>query len=463
MKKYIALFLTMLMVLGIVAGCGQTEEASEPEPEAVEETTEETEAEEPEEETTETVDGIWVPDEPVTIEFWHAMSGGNGETLEAIVQDFNDTYENIEVVPIFQGHYKDLFEKLNASAQAGTLPPLSMIYANRLTAYVMNDMVEDLGPYITDEEYGFDEEIWNDIPEGLRDNGMWDGIHYSLPFNKSAYLMYYNPDALEEKGVEVPTTWEELRAAGEALTDGDKTGIVFNKSVGVDFSFWVEQAGGHIYDEAEDKVLIDTPEVKEAYEFIVSMIEDGIAEVAFEDGYITGPMSRGEAFIGFASSSNIPHMKEACDATGVNWKVAVLPEGEEKAALFSGTDITIFNSPTEEEKKAAFEFIKYWFVEDTQVQWAKGSGYMPLTTAALESDEFQRFLEEEDPSKGIAAQMFPYAYQDPKGLNGYAIHSNMQEALEEILAGEKTIDEALADAQEEATRDMEEAKKNSAQ
>ena len=403
---------------------------------------------------------VYVPKEKQVLEFWHAMAGENGVTLEALVKKFNETHTNIEVVPVFQGHYRELFEKLNGAAQAHTLPALSMIYCNRLTAYVMNDLVEDLNPRIEDATYGFDPAVWNDIPVGLRDNGMWDGIHRSLPFNKGAYFMYYNEDALKEKNIAVPTTWDELREAARQLTGNGAVGLVFNKSVGIDFSFWVEQAGGHIYDEATETVLIDTPEVKEAYEFIVSMIKENIAKIEFEEGYITGPISRREAFIGFASSSNIPHIKEACKSTGVNWKVAELPRGKKAAALFSGTDITMFNTIPEETKRAAFEFMKYWFETDTQIVWGKGSGYLPLTNAASQSKEFQEFLATEDPSKQIAANMFPYAYQDPKGLNGYAIHANMQKALEEIVAGKKTIDQALKDAQIQATKEIDEAKNN---
>ena len=334
----------------------------------------------------------YVPAEKQVLEFWHAMSGENGTVLEALVKKFNETHTNIEVVPVFQGHYRELFEKLNGAAQAGTLPALSMIYCNRLTAYVMNDLVEDLNPRIEDAKYGFDPAVWNDIPVGLRDNGMWNGIHRSLPFNKGAYLMYYNEEALKEKGLSAPATWEELRDAARKLTGNGAVGLVFNKSVGIDFSFWVEQAGGHIYDENTETVLIDTPEVKEAYEFIVSMIKEKIAKIEFEEGYITGPLSRKEAFIGFASSSNIPRMKEACNATGVTWKVAELPKGKKAAALFSGTDITMFNTVPEETKRAAFEFMKYWFETDTQIVWGKGSGYLPLTNAALHSKEFQAFL-----------------------------------------------------------------------
>ena len=88
------------------------------------------------------------------------MSGENGTVLEALVKKFNETHTNIEVVSVFQGHYRELFEKLNGAAQAGTLPALSMIYCNRLTAYVMNDLVEDLNPRIADAKYGFDPVVW---------------------------------------------------------------------------------------------------------------------------------------------------------------------------------------------------------------------------------------------------------------------------------------------------------------
>ena len=100
------------------------------------------------------------PCSSVDYEFWHAMSGENGTVLEALVKKFNETHTNIEVVSVFQGHYRELFEKLNGAAQAGTLPALSMIYCNRLTAYVMNDLVEDLNPRIADAKYGFDPVVW---------------------------------------------------------------------------------------------------------------------------------------------------------------------------------------------------------------------------------------------------------------------------------------------------------------
>ncbi|KNF07735.1 putative carbohydrate uptake ABC transporter periplasmic-binding protein [Gottschalkia purinilytica] len=436
MKRILSLFLVIAMVVGMV-GCNKQQETN----------------------TKDVGQAQNKSTKPVEIEFWHALADENGEVLQSLVDKFNKQNPNIKVKAVFQGHYKELFEKLNGAAQAGNLPTLSMIYCNRLSAYVLNDLVQELDPYIFDKKIGMDKKIWEDIPKPLRDNGMWNGKHFSLPFNKSAYLMYYNVDALKEAGVEVPTTWEELKEAGKKLSKDGKKGIAFNKSVGVDFSYWVEQAGGHIYDEKTDTILIDTPETKKAYEFIVGMVKEGIGKVAFEDGYITGPMSRGESFIGFATSSNLPEMEEACKETGVNWAVAELPKGEKQASLFAGTDITMFNTSTDEQKKAAWEFMKFWFAEETTTEWGIKSGYLPMTNSSTRSDKFQEFLKT-DSSKKVALDQFSYAYQDPKVLNGYAIHKNMQEALEEILSGKKTIEQALKDAQQNTRKELDEAKKS---
>jgi multiple sugar transport system substrate-binding protein len=442
MKKFMVLLLSLAMILSLV-GCEKTEGNKDS-------STGSNKTDNPEQS---------APKEVVELEFWHAMADTNGEVLQKIVDQFNSEHPGIKVNAYFQGHYKDLFEKLSGAAQANTLPTISMIYANRLTAYVMNGLVEELDPYIFDKNLGMDTTVWNDIPAGLRDNGMWDGKHYSLPFNKGSYLMFYNVDALAKAGIEVPQTWDDLRAAAEILSKDGKKAIAFNKSAGIDFSFWVEQAGGHIYDDATDTILINTPETKKAYEFVVDLVKDGLAQVAYEDGYITGPMSRGESFIGFASSSNLPAMKEACATSGVKWAVAELPKGEKKAVVFSGTDITMFNTSSEKQKKAAWEFIKFWYNTDVTAKWGIESGYIPMTGEGVKSAAFQEYAKN-DPSKLVATNQLPYSYQDPKALNGYAIHSNMQEALDEILAGTKTIDKALEDAQNKARAEMDEAKKN---
>ena len=55
-----------------------------------------------------------------------------------------------------------------------------------------------------------------------------EGELLSMPFNSSSPVLWYNADALEAAGVEVPTTWAEVEAAAAALVDnGMECGVSF--------------------------------------------------------------------------------------------------------------------------------------------------------------------------------------------------------------------------------------------
>ena len=164
------------------------------------------------------------PAEQVEISFWHAMSGVNEEAIQKITDDFMAQNPNVKVTLMNQGGYRDLFDKLMASAKANQLPNLAQIYSNRLSWYVDKGLSLDLTPYMDAEGTGLTEEDYADIPTMFMDDCIWGEGQYAMPFNKSMMVLYYNVGMFEEAGIEVPTTWEEWAAAAEKLTkdtDGD--------------------------------------------------------------------------------------------------------------------------------------------------------------------------------------------------------------------------------------------------
>jgi len=48
---------------------------------------------------------------PVTITFWHAMSGSRLGVLESIIESFNATHPDFEVKPLFTGSYAETLTK----------------------------------------------------------------------------------------------------------------------------------------------------------------------------------------------------------------------------------------------------------------------------------------------------------------------------------------------------------------
>lgn len=398
--------------------------------------------------------------QPKTIQFWHAMTGTNKAVLQEIADKFNQQDE-YKVELIYQGHYRDLFAKLEGAAKAKKLPAMAMIFNNRLVSYVLNDFVEPLDEMMTDPKTGFTREQWEDIPQFLREVSIWNGKHYAMPFNKASYLLFYNKKMLKEKGITPPTTWEEMAAAAAALTseDGKVYGLAFNRSVAIDGSIWVEQAGGHLYDEKTDTLTFNQEPGVKAYEFLTSMITKGHAQIAREEKYIIGPFGRGEAAMGVSSMSKLPNIIETCAANDVEFGTIVLPKGERNADLFSGTNVAIFNTCPEEDRQAAFRFLKFFLSPEMQWEWGTRSGYLPLSWKILKSDRYTNFAKANNPAKLAILPAFGWGYSDPKIINGYAIHDNMSKALDAILLESKDIKEALDEAAKRAWKEILEARK----
>src|SRR5690625_410233 len=62
------------------------------------------------------------------ISFWHAMSGSNGDELEAIVDKFNDQSDSVHVEAIYQGSYDDSLTKLRAIGGSDEAPSIVLVF-----------------------------------------------------------------------------------------------------------------------------------------------------------------------------------------------------------------------------------------------------------------------------------------------------------------------------------------------
>jgi multiple sugar transport system substrate-binding protein len=441
-QRLLALLLMVVMIFGLV-GCNQKP--------VTKEETEETKGKELAEIATEIT-------EPVEVNFWHSMQGDNEEALIALADKFMTENPKIKINLVFQGGYRELFEKLMASAKANQLPTITQIYSNRLSWYVSKDLVENLNPYIENEAIGLTDEEIADYPALFLDDGIWDGKQYAMPFNKSQMVLYYNVDMFKEVGLEVPKTWEEWKSAAAALTKEDVIGLVFANNLSTDIAPWVKQSGGVTMSEKDNVLLFDTPEMKEAVEFLNSLIQDGSARLAGEDKNPNVPFSQGKAAMCVASTSAISRIdKDAVE--GLNWFAAPLPGNKTNDQLYYGTNIAVFNTGTPEEKLGAWLFSKFLTSPENTAYFAENTGYVPVRKSAKETEDYKKHLEE-NPVKAVALESFDIGFQGTRNIGGINALDILGEELDLVFANEKSVDEALKDAQERGTRALEEAKKN---
>ena len=457
MKKILAMLLACMMVLSMVACGAQSAPAATeaPAPAA-------TEAPAPA--ATEAPAPAETEPEEVELVFWHAMSGANEEAMIKITEDFMKEYPHITVKLENQGGYTDLFDKLMASAKSNQLPHLAQIYSNRLSWYVDKGLVLDLTPYMNDPAIGFTAEELADIPEMFLDNCIWDGGQYALPFNKSMMVLYYNVDMLAEAGVEVPTTWEEWAEASKKLTkdtDGDGEadiyGTVFANNLSTDIAPWIHQAGGTaLLDDATGTPLFESDAMKEAITFLNGMFQDGSARFAGEDKNANVPVQQGRAAMCVASTSALPTI-EKNTLEGINIHCAALPGHKTNDQLYYGTNVTIYDVGTDAEKEAAWLYLKFFIATDNTAYFASQTGYMPVRKSAMNSDVYKDILAAK-PMKQVPMDNFDLGFQGDRCIGCINALNALGEQLQLVFAGEKDLDTALADAQINGQKAVDEAR-----
>lgn len=445
-KKFLSLLLCGVMMSSILVGCSTTKDENK------------------ENEENKATIATKVT-EPVEISFWHAMSGVNEEAIKKITTDFESKNPNIKVNLVNQGDYLTLFDKLMASAKSNQLPTITQIYSNRLSWYISKDLVTDLTPFMKDSETGFTDEDYKDIPEMFLADGIWNEKQYAMPFNKSQMVLYYNEGMLKDAGIDVPTTWKEWADAAKKLTkdengDGEPEvyGCVFANNLSTDIAPWVKQAGGVTMDEKTNKLNFDTPEMKEAVEFLNNMIQNKSARLSGDDQNANIPLQDGRAAMCVASTSALPYIEEGT-VDGITIQAAALPGNKTDDQLYYGTNVALFNTATEQEQQAAWEYIKYLTSTENTAYFAAQTGYIPVRKSAQKDPEFSKILAEK-PIKQLSFDCMDKGFQGTRNIGGINALDELGKQLDLVFNGKKSIDEALKDAQKNGTKALEEAKNN---
>ena len=183
---------------------------------------------------------------PVKITFWHSMGGVNGEAIAAMVSEFNAINEGkIEVTYEYQGTYDEGFAKLQASG--GNYPCDIMQVYDIGTRYMIDSgWVLPMQTYIEKDKWDI-----NQIEPNIAAYYTVDGTLYSMPFNSSTPLLYYNKTAFEEAGItKVPTNFDEIYEAAAKLRVMNADGSVKRYGFGMGnygwfFEQWMGKQGLH--------------------------------------------------------------------------------------------------------------------------------------------------------------------------------------------------------------------------
>ena len=374
-----------------------------------------------------------------TITFWHAMNGAPEKALQKLTDDFMKANPNIKVELQNQSTYKDLQAKINSTLTSPKdLPTITQAYPNWLFNAASQDTLVDFKPYIENETIGFKkgEEIRSDLMQGAQING----VQYGIPFNKSTEVLFYNADLLKQYGVKVPTTLDELKEAAKTIYEKSNHEIVgagFDslnnyyaigmKNKGVDFTKELDLTGDAS---------------KEVIKYYADGIRDGYFRTAGSDKYLSGPFQNKKIAMYVGSSAGESFVAKGAKEAGYEYGIAPRPE---KYNLQQGTDIYMFEgSTTEEQRTAAFLYLKFLSSADSQLYWAQQTGYIPTIASVLEKDAYTKSNSKVPAILGEATKNL---FSIPVVENSDPAYAEIRTILEKIFATQNgNVDQLIQDS-----------------
>lgn len=375
---------------------------------------------------------------PVTITYSNFISNdGNEENLQAIVDAFEDANPDI-TVEVTTLPYGDYGTALQTDLAAGSVSDVFDIEYANYAQYQANGV---LAPIELENAGAYKPSLLEAYATG--------GVQYALPSSFSAVVLYYNADLFDAAGIDYPTsdwTWEDEQAAAEALTDqaagvwGDHQPVSF-----YEYYKALAQNGGEFLNADGTAVAFNTPEGIEAAEWLVGKsgtvmptIEQGQGTPDFDTNlFKDGNLAMLHTGIWvFGAVADVPF----------NWDIAVEPGNTTQASAVFSNAVGV--SATSEHVEAATKWAEFLTSSDAMVDVRLDSGWElpPISDDA----KLATYLEKGAPANRQAVfDSLDGIALPPVVAKGQAeMQDILGEELIEAQAGRKTVEEALASAEE---------------
>ena len=126
-------------------------------------------------------------DGPVQIEFWHAMTASNEETLNAMIADYNASQDAVEVTGVFAGSYDESLDKYLTGLRSGELPQVVQLEETTLQTMIDSGSAVPAAACVAATDYDTSDLLPSVLAEFEVEGTLWP-----MPFNVSNPVFYYD-------------------------------------------------------------------------------------------------------------------------------------------------------------------------------------------------------------------------------------------------------------------------------
>lgn len=395
---------------------------------------------------------------PLEIQFFFpiAVAGPITKIIDGYAQDFGKLHPDIRIKPVYAGSYDDTIAKAITAFKGGHAPPLAMLGAIQVWSLIDLDAIIPIDELAsTPEDAAWMKGFW----PAFMANGNVEGHVWSIPFQRSTAVLYWNKDVFKQVGLDpekAPASWTEQTAMGHKLvvksgSNVSRWGVQIPATGG---TYWLYQAlaaeaAQPLMNADGNQTYFSSPGAIEALEYWVALGKEGVQAPGVLDwGTTPNDFVAGRTAMMWTTTGNLTFVRNNAKFP---FGVAMLPADKQRGSPTGGANFHVFKTATQAEKQASLLFMKWVTSAERAAQWGMDTGYVATRPDAWETPLMKQYVAG-FPQAAVARDQLPYAVPELSTHQNQQVTLPLNSALQAALAGTKTPKAALTEAQANAER-----------
>jgi sn-glycerol 3-phosphate transport system substrate-binding protein len=392
------------------------------------------------------------------IQWWHAMTGFLGERVNEIASKFNKSQTEYEVKAVHKGSYPETLTAGIAAYRAKTHPHIIQVFEVGTQTMLSSGAIYPVYQLMKDQGININ---WSDFLSVVKSYYSFKGNLYSMPFNSSTAILYYNKTMFKKAGLnpeKPPTTFDEIEKCSKAVVLSGVSKIGFT----ISWPSWILMENMHAW---HDQPFADqdngfaglATQLKingrlggQILDLLSRWNNEGTFTYSGRTSRGDQPVINGEAAIGLASTALVGTLTKTAKfewGTGNLPRITGYPIGN---SIIGGASLWILKGHKPEEYKAVAKFLEFLGKTEQQAWWHAETGYLPISNSALKALEATGHFKKNPNMWTAFAQITKgKTTKNSQGVrlgNLSAIRDVIEGEIENVVAGKKTSQDGLDEA-----------------
>ena len=389
------------------------------------------------------------------IQFWHAMGGQLGETVNELVKQFNQSQSEYEVKALNKGTYPEVLTGAIAAYRQKNPPHIVQVFDVGTQTMLLSGAILPVFQLLKEQEIPVN---WADFIKPVTGYYSKDGNLYSMPFNSSSPILFYNKDAFKKAGLDPtkpPATWKQVGEFSQKIIKAGAAKCGFTTSwpswTMLENTFpWHDQpfaTNQNGYKGLDTKLLINGEFGVKHIGQLADWQKEGVYSYGGRQGQPDPKFINGDCAMLIQSSAVIGNFKKSLKFA---WTTGQLPHWgppyKKQNTVVGGATLWVMKGQKAADYKGVAQFMKFIAEPHQQMWWHVTTGYLPITHTAIKNLEaayhFKNNPEQWTALSQLSATPTPNSLGHRLG-NFAQIRDAIEGELEIVFAGRKSAKEGL--------------------